>query len=113
MVETCIECDKPATCTRHTQFAGNHPYCDEHGMEQEDYFVDDSYTFWTRKADRQKTLRNIIAGANQQEDDSIGYEESSIEKYEEFAKKRNYHLTEPANPLTNEWDSWKPNRDIC
>lgn len=75
MIETCIECDKPATCTRHTQFAGNHPYCDEHGMEQEDYFVDDSCTFWTRKADRQETLRNIIAGAEQQEDDTEEYRE--------------------------------------
>lgn len=75
MVETCLECDKPATYTRHTQFAGDHPYCDEHGMAQEDYFVDDSYTFWTRKADRQETLRNIIAGANQQEDDTEEYRE--------------------------------------
>ena len=45
--QTCIECNKPATCVRHTQFAGDHPYCKEHGMQEEDYFVDDSYTYWT------------------------------------------------------------------
>ena len=46
--QQCIECDKPATCTRHTQFAGDHPYCEEHGMEQDDYFVEDSYAYWTK-----------------------------------------------------------------
>lgn len=32
-----------------------------------------------------------------------GYEESTLEKYEEFNKKRNY---------TYEWDEWKPNKDL-
>lgn len=45
--EQCIECGKPADVIRHTQFAGDHPYCKEHGMEKEDYSVDDSYTYWT------------------------------------------------------------------
>jgi hypothetical protein len=90
MVETCIECGKPATCTRHTQFAGDHPYCAEHGMEQEDYFVDDSYTYWTKE--------NILAGAKQH-DDGIGYEESTHEKQAEFARKRNYHISNTNNPI--------------
>lgn len=91
-IEPCIECGKPSTCTRHTQFAGDHPYCKEHGMEQEDYFVDDSYTYWTSK---EETLRNIIAGAEQQGDDDKGYELSTHEKYEEFAKKRNESMLIP------------------
>jgi hypothetical protein len=63
--ESCIECGKPATCIRHTQFAGDHPYCKDHGMEQEDYFVDDSYTYWTE------------------------YELASHEEQQEWAKRRN------------------------
>lgn len=45
--ERCLECGSKAAHIRHTQFAGNHPYCQEHAMEQEDYYVDDSYTYWT------------------------------------------------------------------
>ena len=33
-----------------------------------------------------------------------GYSESTLEKYEEFNKKRNYQWT--TNPT--EWDNWKP-----
>lgn len=36
-------------------------------------------------------------------DEDKGYQESTLEKYEEFNKKRNY---------TYEWDEWKPNRDL-
>jgi len=45
--EKCLECDAQAAHIRHTQFAGNHPYCQQHAMAQEDYYVDDSYTYWT------------------------------------------------------------------
>jgi len=43
----CLECDKPAECVRHTQFAGNHPYCLEHAQRESDYGQDDSYTYWS------------------------------------------------------------------
>lgn len=43
----CIECGGTAVHVRHTQFAGDHPYCLEHAMEQEDYLIDDSYTYWS------------------------------------------------------------------
>ena len=98
MVEQCIECNKPATCIRHTQFAGDHPYCTEHGMEQEDYFVDDSYTYWTSSL----SIDNILEGEKVTIDDSIGYELSTHEKQAEFAKKRNYCP----------WDEWKATKDI-
>ena len=46
LIDTCIECDKPATWVRSTQFAGEHPYCDQHAQEEEDFLLNDSYTFW-------------------------------------------------------------------
>ncbi len=42
----CILCDKLATWERCTQFAGDHPFCDQHALEQNDFGVDDSYKFW-------------------------------------------------------------------
>jgi hypothetical protein len=36
-------------------------------------------------------------------DEDKGYQESTLEKQQEFAKKRNY---------TYEWDEWKPNEDL-
>lgn len=45
--ERCLECAAKATWMRHTQFAGNHPYCTEHAKLEPDFGVDDSYTFWS------------------------------------------------------------------
>ena len=43
----CIECDKPATWIRYTQFSGNHPYCTEHAEQESDFGEDDaSYYSW-------------------------------------------------------------------
>jgi hypothetical protein len=47
MIEKCIECDEPATWERCTQFAGNHPYCDEHAKQEKDFSESDSYKFWS------------------------------------------------------------------
>lgn len=87
-MDNCIICKKPASWTRCTQFAGDHPFCEEHARAEKGFGESDSYEFWKQ---------NVIAGANQQEDDSIPYEISTQEKYEEFVKNRNY-----------EWDNWKP-----
>ena len=38
-------------------------------------------------------IDNLIAGADQQEDDTIPYELSTQEKYDEFVRKRNYQYT--------------------
>lgn len=81
MIETCLECNKPARWTRSTQFAGDHPYCDEHARMQKDFNENDSYAYW---------VENILAGEQSTCDDSVGYEESTHEKQAEFAKNRNY-----------------------
>jgi len=45
----CIECNKPADYIRHTQFAGDHPYCLEHAQKEKDFEdMDDSYAYWSK-----------------------------------------------------------------
>jgi len=46
-MEKCIECDQPAAYIRHTQFAGDHPYCQKHAWQEKDFGEDDSYTYWS------------------------------------------------------------------
>jgi hypothetical protein len=84
MTEKCLECNEPATWTRSTQFAGDHPYCEKHAHQQKDFHDEpDSYSYW---------YENIMAGVQSTCDDSTGYEESTLEKQQEFARKRNYPL---------------------
>lgn len=45
-IEQCIECDEPAVWTRHTQFAGSHPYCDHCAALEDDFDENDSTTEW-------------------------------------------------------------------
>ena len=45
-IETCLECDAPATWERCTQFAGDHPYCTNHAKLEADFGENDSYSFW-------------------------------------------------------------------
>lgn len=42
----CIECNKKAEWIRSTQFAGDHPYCEEHAKLEKDFGDDDSYKYW-------------------------------------------------------------------
>ena len=49
---TCMECDKPAVWVRSTQFAGDHPYCEEHAKKQSDFGENDSYTYWYKPEDK-------------------------------------------------------------
>jgi endogenous inhibitor of DNA gyrase (YacG/DUF329 family) len=43
----CLECGKPADWVRSTQFAGDHPFCDEHARKEPDFEKDgDSYFYW-------------------------------------------------------------------
>jgi hypothetical protein len=46
MIEKCLECDKDAEWIRSTQFAGDHPYCDEHARQEKDFGQNDSYAYW-------------------------------------------------------------------
>jgi hypothetical protein len=49
MTDKCIECDKDADWIRCTQFAGDHPYCDEHARLESDFDdMDDSYAYWVK-----------------------------------------------------------------
>ena len=75
MTEKCLECDRPAKHIRSTQFAGNHPYCEEHAKQQADFKQNDSYTYWTTPSEIEKFLENVKAGADQQEDDTQEYRE--------------------------------------
>jgi hypothetical protein len=42
----CLECDKKAKWVRSTQFAGEHPFCEDHAKLESDFMDNDSYTFW-------------------------------------------------------------------
>lgn len=42
----CIECGLPAVYVRSTQFAGDHPYCEDHAKLESDFMISDSYTYW-------------------------------------------------------------------
>jgi hypothetical protein len=44
--ERCLECGAKAVWIRSTQFAGDHPYCEEHARQEKDFGEDDSYTYW-------------------------------------------------------------------
>lgn len=45
----CIDCDKMATYIRHTQFAGDHPFCTEHAQAERDFMDNkDDSTVWEK-----------------------------------------------------------------
>jgi hypothetical protein len=45
----CLECLRPAVWVRHTQFSGNHPFCEEHAQKEKNFGKEDpSYFFWRR-----------------------------------------------------------------
>ena len=47
----CIYCATKATWFRVTQFAGEHPFCEQCASKQKDFKKDGgSYFFWTDKA---------------------------------------------------------------
>ncbi len=41
-----MTCGAPATHIRSTQFAGDHPFCEEHAKKETDFGQSDSYTYW-------------------------------------------------------------------
>lgn len=58
----CMYCDEKAQWVRHTQFAGDHPYCDLHALMQEDFGKDDSYAFWAEFEEDEKSGKEIVHG---------------------------------------------------
>ena len=61
-------------------------------------------------------LTNVLEGEKITVDDTTEYQESTLEKQEEFDKKRNYHYTNTDNPIdfpkNCPWDEWKATKDI-
>lgn len=92
MTEKCLVCGADEEWTRHTQFAGDHPYCEHHAKKEDDFGEDDSYTFWSSKKEREAKIKNIIAGEAIVEDFG-GYEEGNQEDHDAFVEKRNYPMT--------------------
>lgn len=41
-----VPCCMPVRWVRSTQFAGNHPYCDDCAKQESDFGKEDSYTYW-------------------------------------------------------------------
>jgi hypothetical protein len=44
--EQCLMCEKSADWMRCTQFAGDHPFCDEHAKQEKGFGENDSYEYW-------------------------------------------------------------------
>jgi hypothetical protein len=56
MIQVCVECEKTAEWVRSTQFAGEHPYCEEHARLESDFNDEpNSYTFWYKIKDEKTT----------------------------------------------------------
>jgi hypothetical protein len=51
MGEICCECKAVAVWVRHTQFAGDHPYCDIHAKAEKDFLAEDSTKMWEKVID--------------------------------------------------------------
>lgn len=49
LIPKCIDCNKLAEWLRKTQFAGTHPFCQEHAEKEPDFKKSDSsYFFWEK-----------------------------------------------------------------
>ena len=48
----CSYCEEQATWIRHTQFAGDHPFCEKHAKLETDFNDSDSYLDWEELDDR-------------------------------------------------------------
>lgn len=56
--QKCLICDKPAEWIRGTQFAGDHPFCDEHAKQEKGFGVNDSYEYWYEVKDTKDDATN-------------------------------------------------------
>ncbi len=45
----CLSCGKEADWVRYTQFAGDHPFCDECARKEVDFLEENSYHFWKHR----------------------------------------------------------------
>jgi len=52
----CLDCKQDAVWVRRTQFAGNHPFCDDHARKEKDFKEDGgSYFYWSKKDSSDKS----------------------------------------------------------
>lgn len=56
--ERCLECGAKAVWIRSTQFAGDHPYCEEHARQEKDFGENDSYAYWYEVKDERNSDSN-------------------------------------------------------
>lgn len=56
----CIECGKPAEYILFTQFAGNHPYCEEHAKQNNEYNLMNRIKYGRYEYDKYNTCYEII-----------------------------------------------------
>lgn len=42
----CCGCEREAEWIRHTQFAGSHPFCDQHARLEKNFPDSNSYIWW-------------------------------------------------------------------
>jgi hypothetical protein len=52
----CMRCAEKAQWLRHTQFGGDHPFCDLHALLEEGFGIDDSYEYWSEVKEMGKKL---------------------------------------------------------
>lgn len=45
----CLKCENEAVWIRHTQFAGNHPFCNECARGEKDFGKESPYYFWGKR----------------------------------------------------------------
>lgn len=50
-------CNQPAVWMRSTQFAGDHPFCEEHALVEDGFGVNDSYEFWYKIKEEENDIK--------------------------------------------------------
>lgn len=55
----CMCCDEDAQWVRYTQFAGDHYFCDLHGLMEEDFGQSDTYAYWAAYFQEKKVEKKL------------------------------------------------------
>jgi hypothetical protein len=57
--QSCMLCDNPAVWIRSTQFAGDHPFCENHAKLESDFGQSDSYAYWINLKEPERTITKL------------------------------------------------------
>jgi hypothetical protein len=101
-----MECDNNATWVRVTQFAGSHPYCDEHAKMEADFGEDDtSYFFWKDLLGRPKEnpVQPIRVGGTYKHKKGNLYRVDAIAKHTETLEEMVVYTALYENPAGKVW----------